>query len=342
MNKIKVAVIMGGKSDEHEVSILSGQHIVSNLNKTKYDILPIIISKDGSWSLTSKNEIANLVNPLDLRGTNKDIRLKKKIKINGVDFITNNKIDVVFIAMHGKFGEDGTIQGLLELTGIPYTGSGVAASAMGMDKDCFRKIMFSEKLPIPKHVVLKKGAKIDKVHKVLGIMPYFVKPVSGGSSVGASIANNLNELKKSIDLAFKYDDRVLVDEYIDGFEVTCAVVGGSTPKALPVVEIRPLKGKFFDYESKYAESGSEEIVPARINQITTKKIQQMSIKVFNLLNCKGFGRVDFILKDNKNPIILEINTIPGLTPMSLFPKAAKAAGVSYSNLLDIIIRNAFT
>lgn len=307
MNKIKIAVLMGGKSFEHEISVLSGQQVITNLDQKRYEIEPIVISKNGNWKLNS---------------------------------ILNHKVDLVFIAMHGKHGEDGTIQGMLDLAGLKYTGSGVLASAVGMDKTVFRKVMISENLPIPKFIQVNKNFNTKEIIKKLGKFPYFIKPANGGSSVGASIANNIEELKKGLDLALQYDEVVLIDEYIIGREMTCAIINNKKLIALPIIEIKPLKGKFFDYESKYTESGSEEIVPVNLNKNITKKIQDLSIKVFEVLGCKGFGRIDFILKDNKYPIILEINTIPGLTPMSLLPKAAKAAGISYSELLDIIINNA--
>lgn len=329
---------MGGKSPEHEVSIISGTEVVKNLDEDKYEILPIVVSKNGTnWKLTSKKSLFSIGNPLLLKGTSDEIILSESKNISLETSTSTNKIDLVFIAMHGPFGEDGTIQGMLELSGIKYTGSKVLTSAIAMDKDYFRKLVHFYKLPVPKYVMLKKGEKQLDIQKTLGSMPYFVKPVKGGSSVGASIANNIKQLDESINNAFRYDDRILVDEYIEGLEVTCGIIGNDSPIALPVIEIYPLKGKFFDYESKYTESGSEEIVPARISKSLTKKIQDLSIQVYRAVGCKGFGRVDLILKDNKDPIILEINTIPGLTPMSLVPKAAKAAGISYSELLDKII-----
>ncbi len=289
--KIKVVVLMGGKSPEHEISIISGREVIRNLDRRKYLSSRIVISKSGK----------------------------------GIEKIFRAKADVVFIAMHGPFGEDGTIQGMLELAGLKYTGSGVTASAIGMDKIIFRKVMRAEGIPVPKSTTK---------------FPCFVKPHNQGSSVGASIVRNEKELAKAIKLARKYSDKVLVEEYLVGKEVTCAVLGNEDPKVLPVIEIVPLKGEFFDYESKYTESGAEEIVPARISKTLTKKVQDMAVKVYKAIGCRGFGRVDFILKDNQHPVVLEINTIPGLTPMSLLPKAAKAAGISYPRLLDRIIRYA--
>lgn len=324
MKKLKVVVLMGGKSSEHEISILSGQQVVSQINKKKYDVLPVVISKKGQWQLTSVSDVMALNNPIINKGTAEEIVLVDKKEIE-VQSISKKDVDLFFIAMHGPNGEDGTIQGMLELTGIPYTGSGVLASALGMDKEMFKKMMVANNIRVP-----NDSAKF----------PCFVKPCDQGSSVGASIAKNNKELKASIDLARKFAGNVLVEEYIRGKEVTCAILGNDNPVALPVIEIVPLKGTFFDYESKYTESGSKEIVPARISSAMTKKIQKIAIKVFKVLKCKGFGRVDFILKDNQEPVVLEINTIPGLTPMSLLPKAAKAAGIEYSDLIDKIINYA--
>lgn len=338
MKKIKVAVIMGGKSPEHEISILSGQQVVKYLDKNMYEVLPIVISKAGKWQLTSTNNILNLQNPITLKGTGKEISLTDRKEIAETKSISEAGVDVVFIAMHGPFGEDGTIQGMLELSGIPYTGANVLTSALGMDKDFFRKIMKSSNLPIPKYICLEKSGGYNLEVKALGIGPYFVKPVNGGSSVGCSYVMDKKDLTKAVKLAFKYDSRILIDEYISGLEVTCSVIGNDKPIALPIVEIHPYKSNFFDYESKYSESGSEEIVPARISKSLTKRIQELATEVYKTVGCRGFGRIDFILENNKKPMILEINTIPGLTPMSLFPKAAKACGISYPKLLDKLIK----
>lgn len=304
--KIEVTVIMGGRSSEHEVSMISGREVVRQLNKTKYKATSLVIAKDGG----------------------------------GMERIFKIKTDIVFIALHGRFGEDGIIQGILELTGISYTGSKVLASAIGMDKYMFRKLMKYEHLPIPKYVMLSKGEKYTNFRKVLGEMPYFIKPVNGGSSLGVFLIKSAPELNKYIKTAFEYDDRVLVDEFVKGTEITCGVIGNNNPVALPVIEILPLKSSFFDYKSKYSNKGSKEIVPARISKELTNKVQQISIDVYKLVGCRGFARIDFILRNGKDPVILEINTIPGLTPVSLMPKAASAAGISYSNLLDNIIEYA--
>ncbi|MGA3291972.1 MAG: D-alanine--D-alanine ligase [Candidatus Microgenomates bacterium] len=286
--KLKVVVLSGGRSSEREISLLSGKEVLANIDKSRYNAKLLIVPKVGNeW-------------------TGKLIRLKP---------------DLIFIALHGTFGEDGSIQGLLEQVNIPYTGSGVLASAIGMDKVVFKKLMRFGRIDVPRDIRTP---------------PCFVKPSDQGSSVGASIVLNYSELKSAIKLANRYSNKVLLEEYLRGKELTCVVIGNKNPIAFPIIEIKPLKGKFFDYESKYTESGSEEIVPARISKSLAKKVQKIAIEVYKAVGCKGFGRVDFILK-NDRPIVLEINTIPGLTRMSLVPKAAKAAGVSYSRLLDKII-----
>lgn len=328
---------MGGKSSEHEVSILSGTNVVTNLNPKKYKMLPVVISKTGQrWKLTTKDALLRLADPLRLKGTNREIVLSEEKLIPGIETLSGSALNVIFIAMHGPHGEDGTIQGMLELTGIPYTGSGVLASAVGMNKEIFRKLMKEDGLPIPKYIVITKADRnILKLVKKIGNFPYFVKPNNQGSSVGASIAKNESQLLCSIKEAFKFSDKVLVDEYIKGIELTCGVLGNNKLITLPSVEIVP-KGDFFDYESKYNESGSQEIIPARISKKNEDAVKDLSTKVFSAIGAKGFARVDFILKKNKL-YILEINTIPGLTKASLLPKEAKAAGIDYPKLLDMII-----
>lgn len=279
-----------------------------------------------------------LPDPMSIKGTFKDLITDGVAKeISGLrDF---KDVDMVFIAMHGPYGEDGTIQGMLDMLGLRYTGSGVLSSAIGMDKLIFRKLLELEGIAIPKYVVVKKGEGSGNVKKILGGPSYFVKPHNQGSSVGASIVKKISDLPSALKQTFKYSDTALIDEYIRGKEVTCAVMGNKKPLALPLVEIIPA-GEFFDYKSKYADEGTQEIVPARISKVLMREIQSIAIKVYRVVGCKGFARVDFILKDDKYPLVLEINTIPGLTPMSLFPKAAKAAGISYSKLLEKIINYA--
>lgn len=341
MKKIRVAVLMGGRTPEHEISIISGREVVKSLDESRYDILPVVISRTGAiWQLVSPSKLLSLPDPLRFKDTKKELVTSQGKEIQGVRHMVDSKVDVTFIAMHGPYGEDGTVQGMLKLADILYTGPGVLASALGMDKAMFRKVVEGVRIPVPKYVVVKRGDMLTKVYKTLGKPPYFVKPHNQGSSVGASIVRTKKDLQKALEQAFEYSELALVDEYIEGLEVTCGVIGNENPIALPLVEIRPLKGEFFDYKSKYTESGAEEIVPARISKRMTEKIQKLAVDVYKTIGCRGFSRVDFILRNNIHPVVLEINTIPGLTPMSLLPKAAKAAGISYNLLLDKIIHYA--
>ncbi|OGD84632.1 hypothetical protein A2165_02340 [Candidatus Curtissbacteria bacterium RBG_13_40_7] len=251
--------------------------------------------------------------------------------------IKNQKIDLVFIAMHGPYGEDGTIQGFLELIGVSYTGSGVLASALGMDKISSRKFFTQVGLKTPKHRVVFKGEKMDYILDKFQF-PVFVKPDNQGSSIGASLVKNENDIQKALKIAWKYSNRAIVEEFIDGIEVTGSIIGNENPKALPLIEIVP-KTPFFDFQAKYNEKLCDEIVPARISKFLTKKAQAAALKAFQALGCKGIGRVDMIIRGN-DVYVLEINTIPGLTPVSLVPKAAQAAGISYPQLLDKIIESA--
>ncbi len=338
--KKNIMVLMGGRSSEHEVSVLSGREVANNLNKRKYNVFPVVISKNGErWSLTSIKSLNLLNNPIKFKGTTKEVSLTEEQIFDNIKGIPL-KPDVVFIAMHGPFGEDGSVQGMLDLLGLRYTGSGVLASSIGMNKLMFRKIMSHEHLPIPNYTYITRSESLSKIKKLLGKPPYFVKPDNQGSSVGTSIAGSDRELLKSLKIAWTYSETALVDEYIKGKEITCGLLGNNNPIPLPPVEIVPKRGRYFDYDSKYIEGGSDEIVPANISKQLTKTVQNLAVRVHKAIGCSGFSRVDFILKDNRTPIVLEINTIPGLTPMSLLPKAAKGSGISYQKLLDKIIEYA--
>ena len=336
--KTNIVVLMGGRSPEYNVSVASGIQVVKNLSKRKYDIFPIVVSPDGkTWHLSSPHPVLSLPNPLDPLVLPEDLVPAIRTSLSGLSQV-KSPIDVVFVAMHGPHGEDGTVQGMLELAGVAYTGSGVLASAIGMDKLVFRQLMNYHKILTPKYLSLKKAEPLSKIAKTLGKPPYFVKPHNQGSSVGNSIARSRKELKRALSLAWKYSEIALVDEYIKGRELTVGVIGGKKVRPLPIVEIIPTV-EFFDYKAKYQDDATQDIIPAKIDKKLTKEIQEIAIKVFNELGCRGVARVDFILKGRKI-YLLEINTIPGMTIMSLIPKAAKAAGISYSQLLDTIIKDA--
>jgi len=295
--KLNLAVLMGGMSSEHEISLSTGENVIKHLDKKKYNIKPIVISKKGEWFVNN-------------RKTTVDEALKG--------------VGVVFNALHGEYGEDGRIQGLLDCFGVKYTGSGVLASALGMEKPRAYELFKLHGLAVPKAVTLKNFKKC------------VVKPACLGS-----IVSNKKDLKKAIKKAKERCDSVIIEEYIDGKELTCGIVEnvkGQKYYALPVTEIIPPNGRFFDYEVKY-DGSTQEITPARISKKLTKEIQKQAIKAHQILGCRGYSRPDFIVKNNKI-YILEVNTLPGLTSESLLPKAARAAGIEFSELLNIIINNA--
>lgn len=298
--RIKIVVLMGGKSSEHDISIISGKEIIENLDRKKYIVKQLIISKRGE----------------------------------GINKITQMHPDLVFIALHGKGGEDGTIQGYLESLNIPYTGSGVLASAIGMDKVVFRQLMQINNISTPDSCILYD---MNRKTQLKFSMPCFVKPFDGGSSIGVSFVERKKDLKRAVGLAFRYSDKVIIEKYIKGLEINCGVIGNDNPKALPLIEIHPTTSKFFDYKSKYTKGASEEIVPARISISLTKKIRELSLKIYKIVGCRGYARIDYILENGKNPVVLEINTLPGMTPNSLLPKEAMAEGITYPKLLDMII-----
>lgn len=295
---------MGGESAEHEVSLNSGKQVLENIDKKKYNSLPVIIPK---------------------------------VNVNLIEIIKQLKeVDCVFVTLHGPNGEDGKIQGLLELLKIPYTGSGVLASALGMDKIRFRYLMENAKIPIPNWISIRSINEINIIKNNIGNPPYFVKPSNQGSSVGCSIVKKEDDLKRALREAFSYSSEVIIDEYIKGTELTASILGNNELKALPIVEIKPNFSDFFDYSSKYENGGADEICPARISDKLASEIQKIALEVYRLVGARGFSRVDFLMSGNKL-YVLEINTIPGLTPASLFPKAAAAEGISYTQLIDKLI-----
>lgn len=310
---------MGGLSAEHEVSLASGNNVLENLDRTKYKPIAIKISKRGQWFLGGK-----MSEP------------KKALKSCGT----------VFNALHGTFGEDGRIQALMEYYGVRYTGSGITASALAMDKLKSREIFKLTGFSVPKTLEVKKGenyqARLSFFTTKIAKPPFVVKPCSNGSSVGVKIVSDNSKLNKAINEAFKLDGKVLIEEFIKGTEVTCGILdnfNSKGPVALPVTEIIPTKGnKFFNYDAKYKPGHSREITPAQIDDTTREKIQEIAVRAHQLLGCCSYSRTDMILK-NDSVYVLETNTLPGLTTNSLIPQAAKAAGLTFPHLLEKIIEN---
>jgi len=303
--KLRIGVVFGGKSVEHEISVVSARNIIKALDKEKYKVISIYIKRTGN------------------------LQLGRKIF---------NKIDIVFPVIHGAYGEDGTIQGLLKFSGLPFVGAGVLGSAIGMDKDISKRLLKQAGIAVADFITVYSGERISykQVSKKLGPV-IFVKPANSGSSVGISRAKNKKEFKKAINEAFKYDSKVIIEEAIKGKEIECAVLGNDAPIASIPGEIIPKSG-FYSYEAKYIDkNGAEFKIPAEVSKEIIKKIQQTAVKAFRVLNCEGMGRVDFFLKKNGDLLVNEINTIPGFISISMYPKLWEASEIPLIKLLDKLI-----
>jgi D-alanine-D-alanine ligase len=303
MKKLRIALLSGGISSEREVSLNSGNQVFEALDKEKYDVV----------RYDPKNDLKKLV-------------------------IEAEEIDAALIILHGPFGEDGTVQGLLDLLDIPYQGADVLGSAVAMNKKLSKTLYEAANIPIPPYYTFSVNDKIHKsaVVDTLGL-PLVIKPVCAGSSVGMSIVREKAALEQAIDLAFKNDKTILIEKYISGTELTCGVLGNDNPEALPVIEIIPGEGhEFFDYKAKYVPGATQEICPARIDEAATATVQSLALKAHQSLFLKGYSRTDMILS-GKDLYVLETNTIPGMTITSLYPQSAQVAGLSFTKLLDRLI-----
>jgi D-alanine-D-alanine ligase len=389
MTKLRVGVLFGGRSGEHEVSLLSAASVLKAIDRKKYEVTPIGITKEGRWVTASDaarllaGEAASA--PRALRAGDPEATMSAAVLARGasvivppvpsesktgalVPFETDARtldiqasaasspvlsLDVIFPVLHGTFGEDGTIQGLFELAGIAYVGSGVLGSATGMDKDVMKRLFAAAKLPTPKHVSFlraeweasarKTVAKIEAALKY----PLFVKPANLGSSVGITKAHDRKELGPAIDLAASYDRKIVVERGVGGRrgkarELEVAVLGNDNPESSVVGEVVPGK-EFYDYEAKYLSEGSDLIIPAKLTKTQTKQVQRMAIAAFRACDCSGLARVDFLMEPTLNSgkagriYLNEINTLPGFTSISMYPKLWAASGVEYPELIDRLI-----
>ena len=340
--KIRVAVLMGGPSSEHGVSLRTGQKIIQTLDQHKYLIQPVVVTKAREWLLPP---LKNFLSPAT-KNTDTSTSLVPQKENLALRAIKTWGIDVVFIAMHGEFGEDGTVQGLLETIGIPYTGSGVLASALGMDKSRSLAIFRDAGLKVADFFVVKKNEWPKTRDKIVGRaeaefgLPLVIKPVDRGSSVGITIAKSGEEILSGVKGAFDYSNTVMLQRYTPGTEVTCGVIEIEN-KAVPLqpTQIIPKERKFFDYFSKYTAGATEEITPPRLPKKVIELIKKTALETHRLLGCSGMSRTDMIFGDDQKLYVLEINTIPGLTETSLLPQAAEAVGISFPKLLDLIIES---
>lgn len=343
--KIRVGILFGGRSAEHEVSLQSAKNVVNAIDKNKYEVLLIGIDKSGKWFLLDQSQF--LTNEEDPKLIKLNTERGKDIAITPqssgfIDKEVGDKIDVVFPILHGPFGEDGTVQGVLKLANIPFVGADVLGSAIGMDKDIMKRLLKEAGIPTANFLVFKEESSIDfdKVVKKLGL-PVFIKPANLGSSVGVSKARNRSDFNRAVKKAFSHDLKIIIEENITGREIECSVLGNEDPTASVLGEVVP-NDDFYSYDAKYIdENGAKLTVPADVSKEKTEEIQRLAVKTFKTLECKGLGRVDFFLKEDGSIFVIEINTIPGFTKISMYPRLWKEGGISYTELIDQLIQLAF-
>jgi D-alanine-D-alanine ligase len=359
--KLRVGVIFGGRSGEHEISIRSARAIIEAIDRKKFEVVPIAITKEGKWLAPARSAqlLPPAVHPLlpaNTHSATADVALlgdpshKGLISLEG-NSATGEKLDVVFPALHGPYGEDGTLQGLLEMADVPYVGCGVLASSCGMDKVAMKSLFVQAGLPICKYLWFlrsqwqKDPAKIlRKINSEIGL-PCFVKPANLGSSVGVSRATDKKSLSKAIDLAAEYDRKIIIEEELVAREIECAVLGNDEPRASLPGEyvVYDEAARFLDYTEKYSNTGHVSfVVPAPLSKSVTTKIQKMAIRAFQSVDGAGLARVDFFLtRDGGELVVNELNTMPGLTEVSGYPKMWAASGLPFPRLLEVLIEFAF-
>ena len=389
MKKLRVGILFGGRSGEHEVSLLSAASVVNAIDKSKYEVVPIGITKEGRWVTAGDAQrlLAGEVAGEGARATHTKAHLRAgdpeatpgaAVLASGesvvvppepvhrqsgiVPFQTDAaltrrasdraiNVDVIFPVLHGTFGEDGTIQGLLELADIPYVGAGVLGSAAGMDKDIMKSLFIAAGIPIVKHVTIlrsdweKNAKKVQKLVESKLKYPVFVKPANLGSSVGISKAHDRKELAPAIEEAAKFDRKIVIEQGVGGKkqkarEIECSVLGNDEPTASLPGEIVPGK-EFYDYTAKYLDEGSQLIIPAKLSKAETKRVQELAVRAFKAVDCSGLARVDFLMdpgSGNKKIYLNEINTMPGFTAISMYPKLWGASGLAYADLIDRLIQ----
>ncbi|MFC2023332.1 D-alanine--D-alanine ligase family protein [Chloroflexota bacterium] len=351
--RVLVGLIFGGRSGEHEVSLSSALGIMQAIDQEKYEIVPIGITKDGHWlasgdpmkalssGIPAESRRAALLAEPSPQGL---MHLEERKEEEALKAVTVSQLDVVFPILHGPFGEDGTVQGLLELAGLPYVGAGVTASSVGMDKAIFKDVMLAHGLPIVRHLVVKRrewesrpAEMMERIESEFGY-DCFVKPANLGSSVGISKAHNRSELRGALSSAARFDRKIIVEVAVDARELEVSVLGNDEPIASIPGEIVPCN-EFYDYTAKYIDNRSELLIPAPIAKETARLVTQMALDAYQAIDCAGMARVDFLLDRQTGQVFLnELNTLPGFTPISMYPKLWEASGVSYTELIDRLIQ----
>ncbi|HEV3245418.1 MAG TPA: D-alanine--D-alanine ligase [Candidatus Paceibacterota bacterium] len=336
--KIRVAILFGGKSAEHEVSVRSARNIAEALDRSKYEVTLIGITKSGAW--LPPRRVSGLIGTRVLRSKKERalVALAPEGKGALIGSQEGRPFDVVFPVLHGPFGEDGTVQGLLRLANVPFVGAGVLGSAVGMDKDVMKRLLREAGIPIGKFLVARSAREVSfaVAKKKLGL-PLFIKPANLGSSVGVSKVRTASEYAKALREALRYDTKVIIEAFIKGREIECSVLGNEEPIASVPGEI-VVHSEFYSYETKYIdENGASLEIPAQLPKPIVRKIQELAIKTFKTLACEGMGRVDFFLTPSGKLYVNEINTIPGFTNISMYPKLWEASGIPYSKLINKLI-----
>jgi D-alanine-D-alanine ligase len=315
--RLRVAVLAGGRSSEHDISLASARSVLESLDPAEYDVVTVAIGRDGRWELGSGG--GSVAETLPIPAASAPATL--------------GAVDVVLPILHGPFGEDGTVQGLLELAGVAYVGAGVAASALCMDKDLFKKVLRDSGLPVARHVALRVGDAIDNPFGY----PCFVKPARLGSSVGISKVHDDGELGPAVELAFRHDEKVLIEEFLDGIEVEVGVLGNFEPVASLPGQIVPLGHEWYDFASEYDEGGMDLVIPPDLPAAVIEQVQRAAVEAFRVTECEGMARVDCFVVDGDQVVVNELNTIPGFTSTSVYAKLFDASGVPYDELLGRLI-----
>lgn len=349
MKKLNVCVLFGGISPEHEVSLRSAECVLNNIDQEKYQVFPVGITKTGDWILYGGNDYSEIKNNKWMDHPNNRIAMISPIRGYGLlsfegECVVREKIDVVFPALHGEHGEDGTIQGLLEIAGIPYVGPHVAESAIAMDKTLTKLVMDNAGIPQAGWILVRSSDLSTRIDKILNDVenkfsyPVFVKPAGTGSSVGVSKANDRLALQTALQLAGQYGEKILVEEFIRGREIEVAVMGNRSPVASVCGEIDS-GAEFYDYDAKYLTDSSTAYIPARLSEELTEQVRELAVKAYLAMGCQGLSRVDFFVTYDDDAIILnEINTIPGFTSISMFPKLFAASGIPCKQLVDELLQ----
>jgi len=326
MAKVRVAIVMGGRSSEHDVSLDSARSVLDALDPARYETVTVEIARDGRWELGS--------------GSRGELARDGRSAVETLPVPTSRVpeslagVDVVFPVLHGPFGEDGTVQGLLELANVPYVGAGVTASALCMDKDLFKSVLRDKGIPVTSSVTLLRG--FDGFENPFGF-PVFVKPARLGSSIGITKARSEDELRAGIELAFQHDEKVLVEEFVRGVEVECSVLGNEKPVASIPGEI-VANSDWYDYSAKYDEGGMQLVIPPRVSQEAIERVQEVSVEAFRVTDCEGMARADCFVREDGEVLVNELNTIPGFTATSVYAKLFEASGIPYDELLERLVQ----